>query len=206
MNEDKIYKMADNSGVEDVVPDIPKNDVPSEMTNSMYISEPDIESEKVVDDDTKSNVSSKSGLRRRRPKVAPEVPQETTVVEETEQTQPVEEKEEPSKENVEATDTPSSVSDNEEESEGEDEEEDEEEGEEEGEGEGEEEGEGEGEGEEEGKVRYIRAIVVKEKDEGLPFPITCAAALLIFVYSLKLFFILCAMTGCSCKGNCICLS
>ena len=201
--------MADNSVVEDVVSEVSKNDIPAEMTNSMYISEPDCDSEMVVEDDTKSNVSSKSGLRRRRPKVAPEVPEATTVVEETEQNQSVEEKEESSKEKVEAAETPSSVSDNEDEGEEEEEEEDEgeDEGEEEDEEEGEEEEDEEKESEEdENKVKYIRAIVIKERDEGLPWPITCAGTLLMLVYGLKLFFILCAMTGCSCGGRCVCLA
>lgn len=97
------------------------------------------------------------------------------------------------KETVEAADTP----DEESEEEGEEEEDNEEE-EEESE-------EKETDDEDEDNVRYFPVVVVKERDNGLPFPIVCASSLLILVYLFKAFLFLCAMTGCNCKRNCICL-
>ena len=90
--------------------------------------------------------------------------------------------------NNESVNTPLE-SEDEEDEEGEEEEEEEEEGEE-----GEEE-----EGEEEGKVRYIQAIIVRDQNIDIPFPIRWGVTLLILVYSLKLFFILFHMTGCNCN-------
>jgi|694.fasta_scaffold73890_4 uncharacterized protein (DUF3084 family) len=106
---------------------------------------------------------------------------------------------EESEEDNEAADTP----DEEESEEGdvEDEEDDEEDDEEEEEEDDEEE-EDEEETEEEKRVRYM-AIVIREKNNEIPFPITCAASLLVVVYMFKAFMILCAMTGCN--KNCVCL-
>ena len=104
------------------------------------------------------------------------------------------EAQEESEEDNEAADTPDE--DESEEGEVEDEEEEEEEDDE-GEVEDEE------ETEEEKRVRYM-AVVIREKNNDIPFPITCAASLLIVVYMFKAFLILCAMTGCN--KNCVCLA
>ena len=55
------------------------------------------------------------------------------------------------------------------------------------------------------EVRYIQAIIVKENVNEFPTLITCTAMLLVSVYVLKLFFMFCELSGCNCKGHCICL-
>jgi hypothetical protein len=102
---------------------------------------------------------------------------------------------EESEEDNEAADTPDEEGSEEGEVEDEDEEDDEEE-EEEGEVEDEE------ETEEEKRVRYM-AIVIREKNNEIPFPIICAGSLLVIVYMFKAFLILCAMTGCNKNGVCL---
>jgi hypothetical protein len=106
---------------------------------------------------------------------------------------------EESEEDNEAADTPDE--DESEEGEVEDEEVEDEEDDEEEEEEGE--VEDEEETEEEKRVRYM-AIVIREKNNEIPFPIICAGSLLVIVYMFKAFLILCAMTGCN--KNCVCLA
>jgi len=117
------------------------------------------------------------------------------------------EAQEESEEDNEAADTPDEEEseegdveeedDEEEEGEVEDEEDEEDDEEEEGEVEEEE------ETEEEKRVRYM-AIVIREKNNEIPFPIMCAGSLLVIIYMFKAFLILCAMTGCN--KNCVCLA
>jgi hypothetical protein len=124
------------------------------------------------------------------------------------------EAQEESEEDNEAADTPDE--DESEEGEVEDEEDEEEEEEEEGGVESEEEGEIESEEEEESednetedgeqRVRYLPVVIVKERDNGLPFPIVCASSLLVLIYMFKAFLFLCDMTGCNSNRHCIYLA
>ncbi len=55
------------------------------------------------------------------------------------------------------------------------------------------------------EVRYVQAIIVKENVNELPCLITYTAFLLLCMYIFKLFFMFCEVSGCNCKGHCICL-
>ena len=57
---------------------------------------------------------------------------------------------------------------------------------------------------EEEKPVNVRTIVIKQQHE-VPGLITCTFTLLMLVYALKVFFLLCGYTNC-CGSNCICLS
>jgi len=186
---------------------------PSHMVNSLYISEASDCSEqedliaKIRQDIGESPVTEKA---TENDAVVKEETSEEAVPSNTEAADtPLPSEEEEGDEEEEEGDEEEEEAEEEEEEEEEEEVEEEEEGEEgdeEEEEEDEEEEEEEEEEENENKVRYIHAIVIKKKNDEFPWPITCAATLLMFVYGLKLFFILCAMTGGNCSGRCVCLA
>ena len=189
--------------VEESVENLSKSDVttteepPAHMVNSLYLSEASDSSEQDLIAKIQKDINT----------TAPEVTEsveETTVTETPVPAPEVAAAEEESKSgNIEAADTPVDSEAEKEEEQEEEEQEEEEQEEEEKEQEEEEEEEEEEESETEGKVHYIQTVVIK-REEGLPFPIVCSASLLMFVYLLKLFFMLCALTNMGCNKNCVC--
>jgi hypothetical protein len=161
---------------------------PDIMTNSLYLSEASNSSESDLVQRILKDIGSDESI--------PEVPNVSPASEKVEisdnsdvQEQQVEKKEEQEEELEEESE----------------EEEEEEELEEESEEEEEEEEEEKHEDEYPEEVRYIQAIIVKENVNEFPTLITCTAMLLVSVYVLKLFFMFCELSGCNCKGHCICL-
>jgi hypothetical protein len=181
------------------------NEIPKEMTDSMYLSEPSSDTEKINDD----------GLRRRRrTNTESNVGEETsqTVVEsvleqvdevvtssENNDNQVVEQEE---AQTAEVNDVAAEEAEESEEEEAEEEDEAEESEEEEAE---ESEEEEDDESEDNKAVHYIQTIVVKERENDFPWQITCVASMMIVMYIFKLFLFLCALTGCTCNGRCVCM-